>query len=189
MTIAAPGGELVRLANLAMLSEERGPAQIDHYNRQRKVTLVANLDGIAARHRRRPRADSSSPSSSMPPTYGIVFAGRAKSLGETGTNFLLAFLLSFLFMYMILAAQFESFVHPITILLALPLTIPFALLVALAARRDAQHLQRPRPLHAVRHRQEERHPADRLHQHAARAGAWRATPRSCRPITSACARS
>jgi HAE1 family hydrophobic/amphiphilic exporter-1 len=126
VAIAAPSGELVRLANLARLSEERGPAQIDHYNRQRKVTLVANLDGIALGTAvERVRAIVAG--LDMPPTYGLVFGGRAKSFGESGTNFLLAFALSFVFMYMILAAQFESFVHPITILLALPLSIPFAL--------------------------------------------------------------
>ncbi|MBX3028344.1 efflux RND transporter permease subunit [bacterium] len=127
VTIATPGGELVRLANLAMLSEERGPAQIDHHNRQRKVTLVANLDGLplgtAVERVKKLVADLD-----MPPTYGIIFTGRAKSLGESNANFLLAFLLSFIFMYMILAAQFESFLHPVTIMLALPLTLPFALL-------------------------------------------------------------
>ncbi|MFN8640394.1 MAG: efflux RND transporter permease subunit [Candidatus Binatia bacterium] len=127
VTIAAPTGELIRLANLAMLSEERGPAQIDHHNRQRKVTLVANLDGIplgtAVERVRTLVADLD-----MPPNYGLIFGGRAKSLGESNANFLLAFLLSFVFMYMILAAQFESFLHPITIMLALPLTLPFALL-------------------------------------------------------------
>ena len=127
VTIAAPSGELVRLANLAVLAEERGPAQIDHYNRQRKVTVVANLDGVplgdaVARIRALVAALD------MPPNYGLVFTGRAKSLGESNANFLLAFLLSFLFMYIILAAQFESFLHPITIMLALPLTLPFALL-------------------------------------------------------------
>jgi HAE1 family hydrophobic/amphiphilic exporter-1 len=126
VAIATPGGELVRLANLASLEEERGPAQIDHLNRQRKVTVVANLDGVALGTGVE-RVRKVIEELELPPTYGIVFGGHAKSLGDTGANFLIAFALSFIFMYMILAAQFESFVHPITILLALPLSIPFAL--------------------------------------------------------------
>jgi HAE1 family hydrophobic/amphiphilic exporter-1 len=126
VTIAAPSGELVRLSNLASLAEERGPAQINHLNRQRKVTVVANLDGIALGTAVE-RVREIIAGLDLPPNYGVVFGGHAKSLGDTGTNFLIAFALSFVFMYMILAAQFESFVHPITILLALPLSIPFAL--------------------------------------------------------------
>ena len=60
----------------------------------------------------------------MPPGYNTAVSGRASELERTGAEFIVAFLLSIAFMYMILASQFESVIHPVTILLSLPLAVP-----------------------------------------------------------------
>jgi HAE1 family hydrophobic/amphiphilic exporter-1 len=64
----------------------------------------------------------------LPTAYTTTVSGRARELERTFTEFIWAFILSIIFMYMILASQFESVVHPFTILLSLPLSVPFALL-------------------------------------------------------------
>jgi HAE1 family hydrophobic/amphiphilic exporter-1 len=63
----------------------------------------------------------------MPAAYSTGISGRGREMERTLGEFVLAFLLSIVFMYMILASQFESLVHPITILISLPLAVPFAL--------------------------------------------------------------
>src|SRR5947199_4611922 len=64
----------------------------------------------------------------LPAAYSTTIPGRGRELERTFIEFLWAFLLSIIFMYMILASQFESTIHPFTILLSLPLSVPFALL-------------------------------------------------------------
>jgi len=64
----------------------------------------------------------------MPPGYTTAVSGRGRELERTFGEFLWVFVLSVVFMYMILASQFESIVHPLTILLSLPLSVPFGLL-------------------------------------------------------------
>jgi len=129
---AADGGELLLpVVNFVSLVEARGPSQIDRYQRQRRVNVGGNLAGIAlsdAIRITREVADQLR----LPPGYTLAFTGKARSLAETFANFLAAFGLALVFMYMILAAQFENFIHPISILLAVPLSLPFALLTMIA---------------------------------------------------------
>ena len=119
--------ELVQLGNFVKLREDRGPNQIDRYQRQRKVTIAANLGDLALGEAIS-RVQGMIEELNLPPDYRVIFTGRAKQLRETLDNFLIAFLLAVVFMYMILAAQFEHFIHPISIMLAVPLSLPFALL-------------------------------------------------------------
>jgi HAE1 family hydrophobic/amphiphilic exporter-1 len=129
------GVGVVRLGNVAHFENALGPNTIDRFSRQRQVVISANLDN-------KPLGDAVSElasrvrSMSLPADYHFEFIGRAKTLAEATTAFVVAFALSFLFMYMILAAQFESFLHPITILLSLPLTIPFAFLSLILLRTN-----------------------------------------------------
>jgi HAE1 family hydrophobic/amphiphilic exporter-1 len=126
LPIAAAGG-LVRLDSVASLVRDRGPAQIERDSRTRKINIGANLNGIPLATAVE-RVQALAASIDMPPGYTVAFGGRARLLGETLSGFLGALGLSFIFMYLVLAAQFESFLHPITILMSLPLALPFALL-------------------------------------------------------------
>ncbi len=127
LMVPAPQVGLVRLSNLAQLEPAQGPSTIERSSRQRQVVVVANLENKALGDAVN-EVDAYVKALNLPAGYHHEFIGRAKMLKESNSGFLVAFLLSFLFMYMVLAAQFESFVHPITILLALPLTLPFAFL-------------------------------------------------------------
>lgn len=127
-------GVLTQLNTLASWEEARGPSQIDRLNRQRTVTILGNPDGVSLNEAVQ-EARKIAEEMKLPPEYSINFVGQAKTLGETGKYFMIALGLSVLFMYLILAAQFESWLHPISILTALPITIPFGLLSLLLFRQ------------------------------------------------------
>ncbi len=122
------GRGLVRLDNF--VEPERGFAasRIDRLDRQRQVSLRAATGPGYALADRLEALKRAAAELNMPSAYTTSVSGRGRELERTFTEFLWAFLLSIIFMYMILASQFESTVHPLTILLSLPLSAPFALL-------------------------------------------------------------
>ena len=118
---------LVPITSLGQLSESRGPTEIERMGRERIVTVLGNPEGIQLGEAVT-RATAILEKLDLPKEYSYQFSGQAKTMGETGKYFLIAFGLSFLFMYLILAAQFESWTQPVAIMMALPVTIPFGLL-------------------------------------------------------------
>jgi hydrophobe/amphiphile efflux-1 (HAE1) family protein len=121
----------VSLDNLVHFEEGTGPAAIDRLNRQRQVMLIGNVRPGGSQSTVLARLEQFKEEMKLDPGYTTGLAGRSRELGRAAYYFLLAFVLSFVFMYMVLAAQFESFIHPVTILLTLPLAVPFGILALL----------------------------------------------------------
>ena len=119
---------IVSLDNIATFSHGDSPATISRMGRQRQVTLTANMLPGTSQATAQEAIVAAARDLNFGPEYRADFAGRSRELNRTATAFLTAIALSFIFMYLILAAQFESWLHPVTILLSLPLTLPFALL-------------------------------------------------------------
>ncbi len=124
LTIRSRNGELVRLQGVSRVQTETGPVQIDRYNRSRQVTITANLD-----KKNRVLGEAIEEMTAvldkikLPPGHYYGFAGMADNMREGVANMVFAFFLSLIIVYMLLAAQFESFIHPFTIMMALPLSI------------------------------------------------------------------
>src|SRR4029450_6072366 len=128
MIVASTKVGWVSLDNLGRTEEATGPSAIDRLNRQRQVMLLGNVKPGGSQAAVIQKMNEFAKEINIDPAYKTGLAGRSKELGRAGYYFALAFLLSFVFMYMVLAAQFESFIHPVTILLTLPLAIPFGIL-------------------------------------------------------------
>jgi hydrophobe/amphiphile efflux-1 (HAE1) family protein len=117
----------VPLSDVVTLTPDTGPSSISRLNRQRQVTLAASARPGFGESDVLTGIEASVATLDLPSTYKAGPAGRSKELARTAKGFLFALGLSFVFMYLVLAAQFESWLHPVTILASLPLTLPFAL--------------------------------------------------------------
>lgn len=118
----------VTLDNVVKFEQGAGPSAIDRLNRQRQVTISSNVRPGGSQSAVIDQMNVFAKEMQIEAGYTTGLAGRSKELGRAGYYFVLAITLSFIFMYMVLAAQFESFIHPVTILLTLPLAIPFGIL-------------------------------------------------------------
>ncbi len=125
--ILVPGRNgLIHLDEIVRVEESASPAVVEHNNRQRSISVTANLDNRSlgeALGEITPKIDAL-----LKPGYGYKLEGDAQNMKDTFTNMLVALALAILFIYFVLASQFESFVHPFTIMLALPLAVIGALL-------------------------------------------------------------
>jgi hydrophobic/amphiphilic exporter-1 (mainly G- bacteria), HAE1 family len=131
LLVPGAGGRPVKVSDVASLALEPGPATIDRYNRQRQVSLYGNLDGIplqTANDEVQKKVDEMHFKSG----YSAVFGFGARMLSQASNDFSMAVILAVIFIYMVLASQFNSFVHPLTIMTAIPLSLPCGLFVLYA---------------------------------------------------------
>ena len=120
--------QLVELRSLATIELGVMPARIDRLNRQRCASLRASVAPGYALVDRLDALRAAAAKLDMPSSYSIIISGRGRELERTFVEFVWAFMLSMIFMFMILASNYESVFDPLTILLSLPLCLPFALL-------------------------------------------------------------
>jgi len=118
----------VALEDVARFTRGEESADIRRLSRQRQVTVVVNMLPGTSQAAVQAQMTEFAGQLGLAPGYTGGFSGQSRELNRTATAFLTAFALSLIFMYLVLAAQFESWLHPVTILLSLPLTLPFALL-------------------------------------------------------------
>ena len=120
------GGELVKLEALASVQEGVGPRELNHFDRVRSATLTASLApgftlGEALDSLNRIAKEV------LPKGSSTALAGESRELEESGSALYFAFLLALIVVFMVLASQFESLIHPFTVLLAVPLAVTGAL--------------------------------------------------------------
>jgi hydrophobic/amphiphilic exporter-1 (mainly G- bacteria), HAE1 family len=121
----------LHVSDVAQLSMGSAPASIDRYNRQRQITVNASLDGAVlgtVLGETRQKVEEMH----LKPGYQVIFGGNARTLNEASNDFVIAIFLAVTFIYMVLASQFNSFIHPFSIMSSLPLSMPAGLLALMA---------------------------------------------------------
>lgn len=125
LKVRSASGQLVDLSNIVDIGTGTGAAKIDRQNRQRQITVLANLQGKALGQALQEVEGAAS--TKLDPSTPRDFAGQGDMMRESAGYMLLALVLAIVLTYLILAAQFESFMHPFTIMMSLPLSLIGAL--------------------------------------------------------------
>jgi multidrug efflux pump len=123
-------GGLVQLANVVRVEETLAPKELNHYNRVRSATITANLVPGVSLGQALDDLDRIS-AEKLPSGMKRDYAGQSLEFKSSTSSLYFMFLLAIIFIYLVLAAQFESFIHPLTILLSVPLAVFGALLALL----------------------------------------------------------
>jgi multidrug efflux pump len=120
-------GQLISIDNLVSMEEESSPPTIYHFNRYKSATISANLapgktvgDGIKAMQEIAKKL--------LDDTFSTALSGTSRDYAESGSNTSFAFMLALVLIFLVLAAQFESFIDPIIIIITVPLAMAGALL-------------------------------------------------------------
>lgn len=131
LTVPSGSGLPVRVDNIATITRGLGPTELQRVNRQFSVNVNAAISPGHALDEATADARRVMAGLKLPPDMSWRMSGQSKVLDETTANLIMAISLAMVFVYMVLAAQFESFVQPVVIMLVLPLAVPFALLTLL----------------------------------------------------------
>ena len=127
LPVRTGNGELVEFRSLAEVVEGTGPVQIDRQNRQRQVTIMANLEKSKALGAAMSDVLAIEKEIGLPPGVVSAFTGAGDMMADSFASIIFSLLLAVILIYMVLASQFESFIHPVTIMLSVPLSIGGAL--------------------------------------------------------------
>ncbi len=123
LKVRSQSGQLVDMSNVVRVQPESGPAAIERQARQRQITVLANLEQSLMPLGQATQEVLKASTKVVPASLTSDFAGMAEVMAESFQYMGLALMLAVVFVYMLLAAQFNSFVHPFTIMLSLPLSV------------------------------------------------------------------
>jgi hydrophobe/amphiphile efflux-1 (HAE1) family protein len=127
LTVPSRKVGMISLFDVVSVKAGTGPATINRYQRERQITIMCNGSPGSDESLLGAAIQQAFDDEHLPASFRLNGAGQTKEMKRTGISFVLGLLAAMVFMYLILAAQFESWLHPVTILVSLPLTLPFAI--------------------------------------------------------------